>query len=93
MQKKNFFEIKVPPGKKDKTLLLLNPPYGRRMGGNEIIDLYRKIGEKIRKDFAGCGFAIIVPGLEPEKALALDFHRKIPFMNGGIKSAVLFRDA
>jgi len=92
-EKKDFFEIKVPAGKKEKTLLLLNPPYGRRMGGNEIIGLYRKIGEKIREDFAGCGFAIIVPGLEPEKALALDFHRKIPFMNGGIRSAVLFRDA
>jgi putative N6-adenine-specific DNA methylase len=90
---KDFFEIKNPQESKRKTLLVLNPPYGRRMGGGEVISLYRKIGGKIRKDFKGCGFAIIAPGLEAEKALALDYHRKIPFMNGGIRSAVLFRDA
>lgn len=90
---KNFFDIKIPGESQGKTLLLLNPPYGRRIGGFQIIDLYKKIGNKIREDFEGCGFAIIAPGLEFEKSLALDFHRKITFMNGGIRSAVLFRDA
>ena len=90
---KDFFKIEIPQHNNGKTLLLLNPPYGRRMGGGEVISLYSKIGEKIRKDFKGCGFAIIAPGLEAEKALALVYHRKIPFMNGGIRSAVLFRDA
>ena len=90
---KDFFEMTNPQEGKGKTLLVLNPPYGRRMGGEEVIGLYRKIGGKIRKDFKGCGFAIIAPGLEAEKSLALDFHRKIPFMNGGIRGAVLFRDA
>ena len=90
---KNFFDIKGPRENRGKTLLLLNPPYGKRLGSSRILDFYKKIGDKIREDFKGCGFAIIAPGVKFEKALALDFHRKIPFMNGGIRSAVLFRDA
>jgi hypothetical protein len=48
---------------------------------------------KIKSDFHNCGYAIIVPGIDAEQALLLNYDRKIPFMNGGIRAAVIFRDA
>jgi putative N6-adenine-specific DNA methylase len=88
----DFFSLSSGIVKNKKTLIVLNPPYGKRIeeaGGKSI---YSEIGKKIRKDFSICGYAIIVPGHEKENDLKLDFSRKIFFMNGGIKTAVLFRD-
>lgn len=75
-----------------KTLVVLNPPYGKRIKEKDIILLYKEIGVKLRSDFADCGYAVIAPGVDAENALSLEYSRKIPFMNGGIRAAVLFRD-
>jgi len=85
----DFFSIKEPE-KNGKCLLVLNPPYGKRLKEKEIEKLYKEIGVKIRKDFSRCGYAIIAPGIENERALSIPYEKKITFMNGGIKSAVLF---
>lgn len=89
----DFFSLSGDIAKGRKTLIVLNPPYGKRIGdaGDKI--LYSEIGKKIRKDFSNCGYAVIVPGHEKENLLGLSFDRKIPFMNGGIKVAVIFKDA
>lgn len=89
----DFFSIPADIVSGTRTLIVLNPPYGKRLndGGDRLF--YREIGKKIRKDFGNCGYAVIVPGEEKEKALDLPYDRKIPFMNGGIKAAVIFKDA
>jgi len=76
-----------------KSLIVLNPPYGKRIKETDILTLYKNIGMKLKSDFNNCGYAVIAPGIEAEQALGLDYDRKIPFMNGGIRAAVLFRDA
>jgi 23S rRNA G2445 N2-methylase RlmL len=71
-------------------LLTLNPPYGSRLGSPaETATLYRRIGAKIRADYASCGYAVVVPGLELEKVLGLPYDRKVLFRNGGIGVSVL----
>jgi len=89
----DFFSLPGDVAKDKKTLIVLNPPYGKRLEDGSEESIYREIGVKIRKDFSSCGFAIIVPGYEKENVLGLKYDRKIPFMNGGIKAAVLFKDA
>jgi len=89
----DFFALPGNIAKDKKSLIVLNPPYGRRIGEPGDKSLYREIGKKIRKDFGNCGYAVIVPGHEKENVMGLDYDRKIPFMNGGIKAAVVFRDA
>ena len=89
----DFFSISGDMVKNKKSLIVLNPPYGKRIEDNSERSIYSEIGKKIRKDFKDCGYAIIVPGHEKEIELGLEYHRKIPFMNGGIKAAVIFRDA
>lgn len=86
----DFFQLPRPATDPAGILLVLNPPYGARLGSkDDSIKLYRRIGVKIRGDFAGCGYAIIVPGLELEKVLSLPYDKKILFRNGGIPVSLL----
>ena len=90
---RDFFSLAPDVVKDKKTLIVLNPPYGKRLGDGSGPSLYREIGEKIRKDFSNCGYAIIVPGHEKEMVLNLNPDRRIQFMNGGIRTAVLLKYA
>ena len=86
----DFFQLRPPETNPAGVLLVLNPPYGTRLGREtDIASMYRRIGDKIRRDFSGCGYAVIVPGLELEKALGLPHEEKILFHNGGIPVALL----
>jgi len=86
----DFFKLQPPAFHPADMLLVLNPPYGSRLGNmDNSIRLYRRIGDRIRRDFAGCGYAIVVPGLELEKVLSLAYDKKILFNNGGIAVALL----
>ncbi len=90
----DFFRLHPPAVDPARVLLALNPPYGeRQQPGGDIASFYRRIGDKVRRDYAGCGWAIIVPGLEIEKALGLPHDKKILFNNGGISVALLIHDS
>jgi len=89
----DFFDLPGRITENKKTLIVLNPPYGRRIEEVNGKSIYREIGNKIRNDFSSCGYAIIVPGHDKENVMRLEYDRKIPFMNGGIKTAVIFKDA
>ena len=77
----------IPDGA--RTLLVLNPPYGKRLTGGNTKQVFRGIGDAIRNHYQGA-YAVIVPGLEVEKALSLSRDRKILFQNGGLRVAVIF---
>ncbi|MBU4404071.1 MAG: hypothetical protein L6428_12495 [Candidatus Aminicenantes bacterium] len=86
----DFFRKPPPAADPADVLLVMNPPYGTRLGRKtDIVNMYRRIGDKIRRDYSGCGYAIIVPGLELEKTLSLPHEQKILFRNGGIAVALL----
>lgn len=82
----NFFDL---PQAKAGTLLVLNPPYGKRISA-DITTLYREIGKKIRSDFTQADIAIMIPGLAAEKAFALTPNHFIKTSNGGIDVKVFF---
>lgn len=42
-------------------VVTLNPPYGRRIGGSDVADLYRRIGDHLRDRFGGWRYAILCP--------------------------------
>jgi putative N6-adenine-specific DNA methylase len=90
---RDFFTIDPIEFRKKKLLIAVNPPYGGRLGthGN-VAAFYKRLGDKLRKDFHSAGYAIIVPGEDAERALGIRGDRKIPFMNGGIRVALCIRD-
>ena len=79
-----------PPPSDGRRLLVLNPPWGKRLAGVDPRKLYRRIGEVIRNDPAA-GYAIVVPDLELEKVMSLPRDEKILFRNGGLRVAVVIR--
>lgn len=82
----DFFEL---PKTKGSSLLVLNPPYGKRISA-DVPRLYREIGKKIRADLSLSKAAVIVPNAEAEKALGLSPKRKIRTLHGGLEVRVLF---
>jgi putative N6-adenine-specific DNA methylase len=82
-------QLEVPADK--RSLIVLNPPYGKRLTGTDE-KFYRKLGRVIMDNYPDSGFAIISPSLEHEKIMGLSYDRKILFMNGGIKVGLIVKD-
>jgi 23S rRNA (guanine2445-N2)-methyltransferase / 23S rRNA (guanine2069-N7)-methyltransferase len=76
-------------------LLITNPPYGERMGErNELPDLYRTLGTRLREDFAGWRAAVLVAqpeagGPDPSHALGLRADKRYVLYNGAIPCELL----
>jgi len=70
-------------------LLLLNPPYGSRLGGAGARELYRDIGKQLRGPFAGWRKMVITPDAECERALGMPVERRLAFLHGGMRVQAL----
>lgn len=68
---------------KDSSLMILNPPYGKRLTLKDQLEFFRNIGKMLKTEYKGIDWGIIVPGLECEKALELKWEKKYLFKNGG----------
>lgn len=83
----DFFESTppCPPG-----LLVLNPPYGLRLDrGSDILGMYRKIARMIENEWAGWGYAVIVPDQDLARRWPLSTETTIRFMHGGLRAVAL----
>ncbi len=59
---KDFFDIYPDKLTKQKGVIVLNPPYGKRIGNrSEISYFYNEIGKKLIKDFKGWRLGIVMP--------------------------------
>jgi len=71
VHKTNFFDIDPEKLTKKKGVIVINPPYGKRIGiKKNSPSLYQEIGKKLRKDFKGWRCGIIMP----EKHLVDNFN-------------------
>ena len=69
-------------GTNQQTLLITNPPYGRRLGGErEVRALYTAFSERLSQA-PGWNFAILTP--EPSWLGALKIERSLHLRNGGL---------
>ena len=70
---------------KQQGLIVLNPPYGRRLGtGNNLDRIFDQIYKKLKNDFKGWKAAILVP----DKRLVKKIPFKVTehdFFHGGLK--------
>ena len=91
---KDFFDY-VPD--KPRGVLFLNPPYGERMGEDgstpeadeDMIAFYKKIGDKLKKDFKGFSVWIITANMEAAKFIGLRPSRKITLFNSQLECKLL----
>jgi putative N6-adenine-specific DNA methylase len=63
----------------------VNPPYGERIVQENLNDLYTKIGDKFKKDFADYEAWIISSNAEAVKHIGLRTSRKIQVYNGQLE--------
>ncbi|MES2629102.1 MAG: THUMP domain-containing protein [Bacteroidota bacterium] len=73
------------PDEADKAgTVILNPPYGERLESDDIIGLYKGIGDQLKKNFSGFEAWIISSDLEAIKFIGLRPERKIALYNGAL---------
>ncbi len=75
-------EILPPEG---SGLMICNPPYGERLQEDDIIELYKKIGDALKQKFAGYNAWIVSSDLNAMKYIGLRPSRKIKVFNGPLE--------
>jgi putative N6-adenine-specific DNA methylase len=71
-------------------LVVVNPPYGRRLGDVRRIDrAYRDLGRTLRARFSDWRAAVLVPARTPPNALGLPVTARFPLVNGGLRVALV----
>ncbi|HSN01159.1 MAG TPA: bifunctional 23S rRNA (guanine(2069)-N(7))-methyltransferase RlmK/23S rRNA (guanine(2445)-N(2))-methyltransferase RlmL, partial [Rudaea sp.] len=71
-------------------LLITNPPYGARMGADEdVIALYRLLGEKLKSEFRGWRASVIAADEAHGHALGLRADKRYKLYNGAIECTLL----
>lgn len=82
----SFFDLM--PSRKGG-VVILNPPYGERLPVAEIEQLYKEIGNKLKKDFQNFNAWIITSSPEAIKSIGLRPSRKIQIYNGSLECRYL----
>jgi putative N6-adenine-specific DNA methylase len=79
-----------PPKNEAPGILLMNPPYGERIGAEaEMAGLYKTIGDTLKTNFQGYDAYIFTGNLEAAKSVGLRTSRRIPLYNGPIECRLL----
>lgn len=83
----DFAEAAVPG---EAGLVVFNPPYGARMGEMaELGGLYGRMGDDLKRRYAGWTGYVFTGNLELAKKVGLRAERRFEFMNGKIDSRLL----
>lgn len=86
IEKKDFKEL-IPPGKKYKSgLIVINPPYGHRLGhDSDLNKFYENMGEILFNNFKGWNVSILTGSTELSKSTGLRAKKTNTIYNGTIK--------
>jgi putative N6-adenine-specific DNA methylase len=83
LTQKDITKIEAPV---DHGVLLANPPYGVRIGEQEeLAALYPKIGETLKRNFAGWNAYFLTSDLRLPKLMRLAPSKKTPLYNGPLE--------
>jgi putative N6-adenine-specific DNA methylase len=85
VQLSQFDVTEVPPAA-DNGVLVANPPYGVRIGEDEdLAALYPKLGEALKRKFAGWNAYFLTNDLRMPKLMRLSPSKKTPLFNGPLE--------
>ncbi len=72
----------------DNGVLVMNPPYGRRLRTDDMVELFRGIGTCLKQNFKGWNAWIIGPDNDDFSNIGLKPSLKIPLLNGSIECSL-----
>ncbi len=78
----NVSDFEAPMG---KSIIISNPPYGKRLTDNNIHNLYSTIGQTLKHRCQGMDVWIISSDSELLKSIGLKPSKKIPLLNGDLE--------
>lgn len=74
----------------EKGMMIVDPPYGERMGEvNELIETYKNLAHIMKTSFKGWDCFVLSGSPELSAAMKLKAERKFPVMNGPIECRLL----
>jgi putative N6-adenine-specific DNA methylase len=66
--------------------MVMNPPYGERMGSaDELARFYPRLGDHLKKSFAGWRCYVFTADLRAAKLIGLSPSKRIPLWNGALE--------
>ena len=86
LEQGDFFKYKP---KENQGVVVLNPPYDERIKSDDIIQLYKEIGNHLKQNFQGWTAWIISGNVEARKHIGLKTSQKIKLFNGKIETRLL----
>jgi putative N6-adenine-specific DNA methylase len=81
--KESDFKNVQPP--EENGVFMINPPYGERMGDENIAELYSSIGDVLKNNFTGFKAWVLSSNIEALKYVGLKPSKKIDLMNAKLK--------
>ena len=78
-----FADLQKPEG--EPGLIIINPPYGERIRLNDIIGLYKSIGNTLKQEFAGYHAWVISSDQRALSFIGLRPTAKLPVFNGPLE--------
>ncbi|MFH1672426.1 MAG: hypothetical protein ABIF87_03225 [Pseudomonadota bacterium] len=86
----DFFHISPADFTDQRGLVVLNPPYGIRVGDQKTIEqLFDKICDKLKNTYTGWKFALIVPERRLLKKVPFKTVKQHPLYHGGLNLTLL----
>merc|ERR1711991_42669 len=77
----DFHDLEPP---EETGTLIMNPPYGERMG-DEIIEMYEEIGDTFKQKYAGYNYWVVSSNIDAIKRVGLKPNKKIKVFNGSLE--------
>ena len=78
-----------PPEDVNGGVVIMNPPYGERLNPDDILDLYTRIGDNLKKKFTGYDVWILSNNIDAIKSIGLHASKKITLFNGSLECKLL----
>lgn len=89
IERRSVAQLAAPEGM-TPGLLIVNPPYGERLGEVEALaELYAQLGAVLKQHFVGWQAAVFTGNLDLAKRMGLRARRLHPFYNGALECTLL----
>lgn len=90
VERRGFEEFRLPEGLEYPGALVVNPPYGERIGEEEELKpLYKLMGDTFKQQLKGWKAAVFTGSPTLAKTIGLRPSRRIPLFNGPIECRLL----
>lgn len=81
ISQKDFYEFEKP---EQPAIIITNPPYGERLTSDDILDLYKTIGTRLKQNFVGNDAWVLSSHYECFDAIGFRPSTKIALYNGSL---------